>query len=81
MDVSDLVSRFIIARFLLYNVRDPRIFRVRARAPYTVYRYGDFILITFPSCFLSKAEQILFSIELVNIIVLGELLLCIQSFI
>ena len=53
----------------------------RVRAPYTVNRYGDFILNTFPSCFLSKGEQILFSIELVDIIVLGGLLLCMQSFI
>ena len=65
--------------FTIYNrtistvqcARSPHI--PRARAPYTVHRYGDFILITFPSCFLSKGEQILFSIELVDIIVLGEL--------
>ena len=65
--------------FTIYNrtistvqcARSPHI--PRARAPYTVYRYGDFILIIFPSWFLSKGEQILFSIELVDIIVLGEL--------
>ena len=46
--------------FTIYNrtistvqcARSPHI--PRARAPYTVYRYGDFILITFPSCFLNK---------------------------
>ena len=49
-----IVSRFIIARFhsTVQCARSPHI--PRARAPYTVYRYGDFILITFPSCFLSK---------------------------
>ena len=59
-----IVSRFIIARFhsTVQGARPPHI--PRARAPYTVCRYGDFIFITFfPSCFWSKAEQILFWIE------------------
>ena len=73
-----IVSRFIVTyssftiySFTIYNrtisfyctrCAAPHI--PRARAPYTVCRYGDLIFITFfPSCFWSKAEQILFSIE------------------
>ena len=54
--------------FTIYNrtvstvqcARSPHI--PRARAPYTVYQYGNFIFITFPSCFLSKGQNRFYSL-------------------
>ena len=80
MDVSDLVSQFIIARFLPYNVRGPRISRGRAlRIRYSGTVISSLLLALRSSLAKDGTDFILY--ELVDMMVLGELLLYIQSFI